>query len=66
MQNRQSRVVRQVCKIEIAPGNEVVEHDHLVASLQQAVSEVTSDETGSAGDQHAHDRPIRLPQSDAP
>jgi hypothetical protein len=37
-----------------AAGRQVVQHDHLVATRQQRVHEVRSDEPGSTGDEGTH------------
>jgi len=43
----------QVLDVAQVPGNQVVHADHLESLLEEAIAEVTTEESGSAGDQGA-------------
>ena len=43
------RVPEQVHQVLLPPGEEIVDDDHVVPSLDELVHEVATDETGSAG-----------------
>ena len=47
----EARVVVQVIDVALGAGEEVVDAEHLVALLEQAVAEVRAEEAGAAGDE---------------
>ena len=47
-------------EVRLAAGREVVEHDHLVAAVEQSVDQIRADEAGSAGDKSLQDLGLLL------
>jgi len=58
------RVPLQVLDVVDTTGRQVIEHEHLVAAQQARIREMTSYESGAAGDQYAHlsDCPLGSPR----
>ena len=53
---REPWVVGEVLDVLLAAGHEVVDAHHLLATLDQRVAQVRSEEPGAAGDEDAHQR----------
>ena len=51
---RETRVMRDLFHVLVGTGGEIVEADHVVAPAQHFAADVTADEAGPTGNEHAH------------